>query len=138
VKKSPIWLVVLFALVVAPFARPAARTTSPNVYITVHITITGSKVKVSPATAPEGSDLRLQVVNTSSKPQRFAFDYTPLASGRHTGFDLVFKPHTQRIFLFALEVEGKLPYYSGRTFDGTSGAKRGLFIVGPQCVECSD
>ena len=128
---------LLLALIVAPFAQPADRTTAPTVYVTVHVTLNGSKVSVTPKTAPQGSDLRLQVVNTSSKPQRLSFDYTQLAGGRHTGFDLVFKPHSQRIFLLALEVEARLPYFSGTTFDKTSGAKRGVFIVGPQCAECS-
>jgi len=136
--KCAILLVVLLALIVAPFADSAARTTDPSIYIKVHITLNGSSVKVTPATAPRGSSLELVVTNTSSKPQPFSFDYTSVANGRHTGFNLVFKPHKVRVFLFALEVEGKLPYFNGTSFDKTSGAKRGLFTVGPECAECGE
>ena len=137
VNKCPWLLVVLFALVAAPAAQPEARTTAPDVYVTSYITLSKSKVSVSPDTAPDGSDLRLVVTNIDTKPQRFSFDYSLLATGRHTGFDLVFKPHQRRTFLLELEVEGRLPYFSGPSFDGASGLQRGLFLVGPECAQCA-
>lgn len=135
-KRWPWLLAVLFALFAAPAAQPEARTTAPDVYITSHITLSKSKVIVSPDTAPDGSDLRLVVTNIDSKPQRFSFDYTVLAGGKHTGFDLVFKPHQSRTFLLELESEGRLPYFSGSSFDEASGLQRGVFLVGPECAQC--
>ncbi len=127
----------MLALLTAPLAQSAARTTAPNVYITVFVNLTAAKVHLSSNTAPEGSALRLLVTNTSSKPKRFSFDYQPLPSGKHTGFDLVFKAHQRREFLLALQVEARMKYFAGSSFDRAKGAQRGIFIVGPQCALCT-
>jgi hypothetical protein len=137
VKRCLLLLALLVALLVAPAAQPEVRTTAPDVYVTTFITLSNSKVTVSPKSAPDGSYLRLVVTNVGSKPQRFSFDYTLLASGKHTGFDVVFQPHHHRIFLLELEAEGRLSYFSGSSFDGASGSQRGVFVVGPQCAECT-
>ncbi len=136
VSKYPLFLVVLFALFVAPNAQPEILTTAPSVYVTTYITLSASKVSVSPNRAPEGAYLRIVVTNTASKSVRLSFDYALLSGGKHTGFDLVFKPHHRRIFLLELEVEGRLAYFTGSSFDATSGAQRGMFVVGPECAEC--
>lgn len=136
VKRCPLFLVALFALLVAPAALSEARTTAPDVYVTTFITLSKSKVSVSPDTAPQGSYLRLVVTNIESTSQRFSFDYVPLASGKHTGFKVVFKPHQRRIFLLELDNEGRLAYFSGSSFDSAGGSQRGEFVVGPQCAEC--
>src|SRR5579862_9285810 len=46
------------ALVAAVAASGAVATTSPAVYVNIHVTLTDSKVIVSPKTAPRGANAR--------------------------------------------------------------------------------
>jgi len=133
------WLVVVLAVtaIAVPAAVSAVRTTAPNVYVNVHITLTGSKVIVTPKSGPRGSAARLIVRNISKKPQVFAFNYTNLGNGVHSGFLRRFKPGEKAILLLYLSARGFLPYYSGPSYDKAKPAARGKFLVGNQCTLCN-
>jgi hypothetical protein len=120
----------------SPVAGAQQQTTSPGVNVKVYITLTGSKVIVTPKVAPRGSDALLIVHNVSRNPQRLAFDYKELAGGVHTGFNRVFKPGERQILVLFLDYRAALPYYSGPSFAGSNAASRGIFLVGPQCTAC--
>ena len=70
-----------------PSRRPEGVTTSPDVYISIHVTLTDSKVIVSPKTAPRGADARFIVRNVGTKVHNFT-----VRTGSLTGFSRVFKP----------------------------------------------
>jgi hypothetical protein len=133
------WPVVVLAAtaIAVPAAVGRARTTSPNVFIDVHITLTGSKVIVEPKSGPRGSDARLIVHNISKKPQVFAFNYKNLGNGAYSGLIRTFKPGEKTILLLYLSMRGVLPYYSGPSYKKASPAARGKFLVGDQCALCN-
>jgi hypothetical protein len=136
VNKYSFLLVALFALIAVPFANSAARTTSPDVYVSAFVTLGKSKVTISPARAPSGTMLRLIVTNKAKQPQRFSFDFSLLSGGKHTGFNLVFQPGEHRIFLLELVNQQRMQYFSGSSYNAAGGSKRGIFIVGPECGQC--
>lgn len=129
--------VVAVVVALAPVAAAQRQTTAPNVFVTVNITLTGSKVIVSPKTAPRGSDARLVVHNVSKKPQVFSFNYNYLGGGVHSGFQRVFKPGERSVLLLYLSDRGVLPYYSGSSFDHAKPGSRGHFVVGFECALCN-
>ncbi len=127
----------LTVLVFASSVSARVGTTAPSVYVNVNITLTDSKVIVSPKSAPRGADARIIVHNLSKKSRFLAFDYHAVGSGVHGGFERVFKPGAKVVLFLFLDSRGVIPYYSGSTFDRTSAALRGTFIVGAECALCN-
>lgn len=130
-------LAALVALVYAASVGAQVRTTAPSVYVTVNVTLTDSKVIVSPKGAPRGADARIVVHNIGKKARSLAFDYHALGSGVHGGFDRVFKPGQRSVLFLFLDSRGVIPYFSGPSFDRTSPASRGTFTVGAECTLCN-
>lgn len=126
---------VVSALLVAAFA-PAAparpQTTSPSIFINVHVTISDTKITLTPNVAPRGSDARFLLRNIGTKAHLFTFGSTKVGSGFQTGFTRLVKPNTRQILLLYLSYRGTLPYFVD---DARSGMK-GRFTVGPTCALC--
>src|SRR5664279_1540505 len=94
-------LAALLAAIAVPVGDSKVTTTAPNGYINVHVTLTDSKVIVSPKTAPRGSDARLIVRNIGTKPHSFT-----LLTGVQTGFSRVFKPGKPSVLVLYLDRRG--------------------------------
>jgi hypothetical protein len=127
--------VVLGAMLV-PSASAQSQTTAPNVFVNIHVTLTDTKVILSPKTAPRGSDARFIVRNTGTKPHTFTLGSNVLNADLQSGFTRTVKPKHQQILLLYLNARGALPYYGGATAKKSSAPMKGIFLVGPQCAEC--
>ncbi len=121
----------MVGLAVVPIASSQSVTTAPDVYISIHVTLTDSKVVVSPKTAPRGADARFIVRNVGTKVHTFT-----VRTGSLTGFSRAFRPGEHAILLLYLSYRGILPYYSGATFGGTPKAMKGTLLVGQACAAC--
>jgi hypothetical protein len=134
--------VVLVGALVAVFAvtgqaqagglkPPLPRTTAPDLYVTVNVTMTNTRFIVSLHSAPRGADARFVVRNIGSKPNTFAVGKENYGSGAQTGFSVTVKPGQQKILILFLDIRGKIPYYSGLKADRNNSAMKGEFSIGP-------
>ena len=130
-------LALLAGLVLASAGSAQVRTTAPNVYVNVNVTLTDSRVIVSPRSAPRGADARIVVRNIGKSARPFAFGYNSLGSGVHTGFNRVFQPGRRSVLFLFLDSRGVISYYSGPSFARASSAAKGTFIVGTECALCN-
>lgn len=138
--KGMVWRVLTVGAVLGVVLTPAAsahpQTTAPNIFVNVHVTLTDTKIIISPKSAPRGSDARFIVVNKGTKAHSFTLGSTRLGSSAQTGFTRVVKPKQQQILLIYLNARGALPYYGGATPSKSLSAMKGSFIVGAQCALC--
>jgi hypothetical protein len=117
-------------LVVVPTAYGAVATTAPNVFITVKVTLTDSKIVLSRHSAPRGTDVRFVVTNLGKEPHSFTLGTLDRGAGLQTGFARVFRPGQHQVLLLFLDYRGVLPYYSGLRRDLAKPGMHGTFVVG--------
>jgi hypothetical protein len=123
---------LLVVLVLAPLSAAELRTTAPGVLVNVHVTISDTKVTLTPKIAPRGSDARFVVRNIGKKAHTFTIGSNIVRPGFPTGFTRAFPPKSHKVFILFLTYRGTLPY---RVDSGRSGMK-GVFIVGDTCTLC--
>src|SRR5476649_2741945 len=134
------WRVIALGVVLgavlasSAYARP--QTTAPNVFVNIHVTLTDTKVILSPKSAPRGSDARFIVTNTGTKPHSFTLGSSKLGANLQSGFTRTVNPKQHKILLLYLNTRGVLSYYGGATPKKASPAMKGIFLIGPQCAEC--
>jgi hypothetical protein len=126
----------LIGVVVAPSAGARPQTTAPNVFVNIHVTLTDTKVIMSPKTAPRGSDARFIVSNVGTKPHSFTLGSSKLGADLQSGFTRTVTPKHHEILLLYLNTRGALAYYGGTTASKALPAMKGVFLVGPQCAQC--
>jgi hypothetical protein len=114
----------VIAGVLAASAAAQPQTTAPNIFVKIHVTLTDSKVILSPKHAPRGTDAQFLVRNIGTKPHTFTFGTLKRGLGVQTGFSRVVKPGQHKVLLLYLNYRGALPYYSDH------GRAKGKFIVG--------
>ena len=124
-------LAALLGALVVPSAESQTTTTAPDVYINIHVTLTNSKVIVSPTTAPRGADARFIVRNIGTKPLSFT-----LRTGATTGFTRVFKPGKPSILLLYLAFRGSMAYYGGASSASAKPGMKGTLVIGQACALC--
>ena len=117
-------------------AAAERQTTSPNVYVNINVTLTDSKVTMSPRSAPRGSDARFIVRNIGKQAHLFTLGTTERGLGFQTGFSRVFKPKAHQVLLLYLDQRSVLQYYLGASAKSATPAMKGTFTVGAQCAEC--
>jgi hypothetical protein len=118
-------------------ASGSARTTNPSVFVAIHVTITDSKVVVSPRSEPRGSTARFIMKNTGSKPVTFNVGKQSPGLGIRFGFKTTLRPGVHRILLLYLAARGFVPYYVGGSYGGAKASQRGQLIVGATCSVCA-
>ena len=128
---------VLSVVAFVPTGQSQRQTTAPNIYVSIRVTLTDTKVVVSPRTAPRGTDARFLVHNIGTKPVTFTIGTSAHGVGVQTGFRRVLKPGTQKILLLYLNYRGAIPYYSGDSLAHAKAGTKGWFVVGAQCALCN-
>ena len=127
---------VVLGAILVPSAVARPQTTAPNVFVNIHVTLTDTKVILSPKTAPRGSDARFIVKNTGTKPHSFTLGSSVLGANLQSGFTRTLQPKQSKILLLYLNARGALTYYGGATAKKSTPKMKGIFVVGPQCAEC--
>jgi hypothetical protein len=107
----------------AASARP--QTTAPNIFVQIHVTITDTKVTLSPKTAPRGTDAQFIIRNAGSKPHTFTLGTTNRGQGVQTGFQRRVAPGKRQMLLLYLNYRGALPYHTD-----LAGDRGGKFVIG--------
>ncbi|MBV8079768.1 MAG: hypothetical protein JO186_05255 [Actinobacteria bacterium] len=121
----------LVAACTVPAALASPETTAPSVYVNIHVTLSDSKITVSPKTAPRGANARFIVRNIGTRSHDFTLSY-----GGGRGFTRAFAPGVQKILVLYLNVRGTMTYYGGSSAAASKPGMKGFFIVGDTCAAC--
>jgi hypothetical protein len=125
---------VLISLV--PFAHGATRvaagpkTTEPEVYQDVNVTITDRKIVLSDRRAERGEGVTLHVKNIGTKPHSFSFAGKGALSLSNSGLSTpALKPGQTYILSVYMDLRGAIPYRSTLKADASRIGMRGVFFV---------
>jgi hypothetical protein len=128
-------LVALLAAALAPSALGTVRTSSqpqttvPDVFVTVHVTITDSRIALDRHKASRGDEIRFILRNTGTRLHNFTLGGTKRGGGRQTGFSRTLKPREEKFILLFLDYRGLIPYRSNMKIDLTKPGMKGTFRV---------
>lgn len=136
--------VVLLAAFVATAAQAElrhghrlARTTAPDSYVNIKVTMTDTKFTLSRHSGPAGSDARFIIRDVGKKPHAFQLGTAKSGQGFQSGFNTTVKPGQQKILILYLDYRGaKVPYFGSLPADRNNAAMKGIFTVG-KCLAVS-
>jgi hypothetical protein len=119
------------AVALAAAAQGAAQmqTTAPPAVAPVRVTITDSKISLTPSRAQRGTYARFLLVNLGKKPHTFTIGHLKHASGEQTGFKKELRPNETAIVFLFLDYRGALPYLSSHPADRSKPGMRGVFRI---------
>jgi hypothetical protein len=115
----------------------AEGTTTPTVYVTVNVTLSSSKVTLTPKSVPRGASARFVMRNIGPKPVVFSVGSQTPGLGVRFGFRTVVKPSKPQILLLYLSSRGLVPYYVGKSYAAARSGTKGQLIVGAACARCA-
>ncbi len=122
---------VVAGVAIAFTASAAEATTTPTVYVTVEVTLSASKVTLSPTSVPRGASARFVMRNVGAKPILFSVGAQTRGLGVRFGFRTVVKPSKPQILLLYLATRGLVPYYVGKSYAcARLSGTRGELLVG--------
>jgi hypothetical protein len=117
------------ALMLAALSSAQPRTTAPPPVVTVKITITDSRIGISPKRAQRGSMARFILLNLGTKPHTFKLGHERRGTATQTGFTKALKPSEQHILIYYLDYRGKLPYFGSLPADRSKPGMKGIFTI---------
>ena len=120
------------AIVPAAHGTGSARpdTTIPDVFLTIHVTMTDSRISLDRRSAGRGDEVRFILRNAGTKIHNFTLGGTRVkGTGRQTGFSTTLKPKQEKVFLLFLDYRGSLPYRSIVKADLKKPGMRGFFKI---------
>jgi len=131
VKWGILTLFAASAVVFVPAAHSTAgpRTTAPPPVVTIKITITDSRIGMSPKRAQRGSMARFILLNLGKKPHTFKLGHERRGTATQTGFTKPLKPGEQHVAIYYLDYRGKLPYFSSERADQNKPGMKGIFTI---------
>ena len=137
-------VVVLLAAVVATGAQAQlrrgdrlARTTAPDSYVNIDVTMTDTKFTLSRHSGPAGSDARFIIRDTGKKPHAFQLGEKKSGLGFQSGFNATVRPGQQKVLILYLDYRGaKVPYFGSMSADRNKPGMKGIFTVG-KCLKVS-
>ena len=114
-----------------------ARTTAPDSYVNIHVTMTDTKFTVSRHEGPAGSDARFIIRDIGKKAHAFQLGKAKAGVGFQSGFNATVKPGQQKILILYLDYRGAVvPYFGSMPADRNNAAMKGTFKVGA-CLKVS-
>jgi len=114
-----------------------ARTTAPDSYVNIKVTMTDTSFTLSRHTGPAGSDARFILHNIGKKAHSFQLGTAKSGLGFQSGFNALVKPGQQKILILYLDYRGaKVPYFGNLPSDRHDAHMRGIFTVGA-CLKVS-
>jgi hypothetical protein len=119
------------AVALVPAAQSSARpgTTAPPPVVNVKVTITDSRIGLSPKRAQRGAMARFILLNVGKKPHTFKLGHERRGTGTQTGFTRALKPNEQSILIYFLDYRGKLPYLGILPADRSKPGMKGIFTI---------
>ena len=114
-----------------------ARTTAPDSYVNIHVTMTDTKFTLSRHSGPAGSDARFILRDVGKKAHAFQLGTAQHGTGFQSGFNTTVKPGQQKILILYLDYRGaKVPYFGSMASDRNKAGMRGVFSIGA-CLKVS-
>lgn len=116
-------------------AHRVARTTAPDSYVNIKVTISDTKLTVSRHEGPAGSDARFILHNVGKEPHTFQLGTAKRGIGFQSGFNTLVKPGQRKIMILYLDYRGAtVPFFV--VGDRNNPAMSGIFKVG-NCLKVS-
>jgi hypothetical protein len=123
-------VVAVSAAMLVPPAQSQPRTTAPDVYVNVYVTMTDTKFILSRHGGPRGADARFVLHNVGKHPHAFTLGTAKAGTGLQSGFSKTIMPGKQDILILFLDYRGKVPYFGGLPADRSKPGMRGDFTIG--------
>jgi hypothetical protein len=129
-------LAALAAVALVPAAQGAAqqrfggpRTTAPPPVVDIKVTITDTRIGLTPKGAQRGDYARFILLNVGKKPHTFTLGGTKHGTGVQTGFSRLLKPKEQKILLLFLDYRGQIAYRGTLPADRSLPGMKGVFTI---------
>jgi hypothetical protein len=129
-------LAALAAVALVPAAQGAApqrfggpRTTAPPPVVDIKVTITDTRIGLTPKGAQRGDYARFILLNVGKKPHTFTLGGTKHGTGVQTGFSRLLKPKEQKILLLFLDYRGRIAYRGTLPADRSLPGMKGVFTI---------
>lgn len=114
------------ALLFAGAAHAQPQTTAPTSVRKIHVTITDSRITLSPHDVPRGVVGRFVITNVGTKPHNFTLEAGTVATPLLTQ---TLAPHKQAVVPLFLDYRGKVRYLDRLAADREKPGMRGIFVV---------
>ena len=126
-------LATLSTVLLAPAAHGTVRgskTTAPDVFVTIRVTITDTRISLDRHSAPRGAEGRFVIRNAGKKPHTFTFGSTARSGAQQTGgFSRRLKANSEATLLLFFDYRGPLPYRSILPADRPLPGMHGTFTI---------
>jgi hypothetical protein len=127
-------LAALSAAALVPAAHGTTRahpdTTIPDVFLTIHVTLTDARISLDRHSAGRGDEVRFIIRNAGTKIHNFTLGTTQTkGAGAQTGFSTTLRPKQQKLNLLFLDYRGPLPYHSAIRADRNKPGMKGIFTI---------
>jgi hypothetical protein len=97
--------------------------------VNVKVTITDTRIGVTPKVAQRGDYARFILLNVGKKPHTFTLGGTQHGTGVQTGFSKLLKPKEQKILLLFLDYRGQIAYRGTLPADRSLPGMKGVFTI---------
>ncbi len=131
-----LFLATLLAAALVPAAHGSVRTsgaqpltTTPDVFVTIHVTITDSRISLDRRSASRGDEARFVIRNVGKLAHTFTLGTKRFGTGTQTGFHSALKPRQEKLVLLFLDYRGPLPYRSTMRHDLGKPGMKGTFKI---------
>lgn len=129
-------LAALAAVTLVPAAQGGAQqpsaspqTTAPPPVVDIKVTITDTRIGLTPKGAQRGDYARFILLNVGKKPHTFTLGGTKHGTGVQTGFSKLLKPKEQKILLLFLDYRGQIAYRGTLPADRSLPGMKGVFTI---------
>jgi hypothetical protein len=121
--------VVPMALIVAGAAQSRPDTTVPTTVLSVHVTITDSRITLDRLSAPRGVEGRFVIKNVGTRTHNFTLDIGAIGAGATPLLTQTLAPHRQAVVELFLDYRAKVQYLDRLPADRSKSGMRGVFVV---------
>ena len=101
----------------------------PDVLVTIHVTITDSRISLDRHSAARGAETRFVIRNIGTKVHNFTLSGPKIATGRRQGFSRTLKPGQHLTVRLFLDVRARQTYFGGLPADRHKPGMRGFFVI---------
>jgi hypothetical protein len=128
-KRCAFVLALLPTLALAPAVQARPLTTAPSLVLSVHVTITDTRIVLDPHSAPRGVEARFIIKNEGSKVHNFTLNGKTAPAGVLQRFSRTLKPQQREIVSLFLDLRQRIPYFGARPADRTKSGMKGFFVI---------
>jgi hypothetical protein len=120
---------MLPALLPTATAHARPLTTKPLYALSIHVTITDTRIVLDRHSAPRGVEARFVLVNAGTRAHNFTLKGGTTSGGARRNLSRTLEPHQRRIVQIFLDRRSKIPYFGALPSDRGKTGMRGFFLV---------